>query len=114
MRRDGERSSMVRALDCDSSGWGFESPRPPQFLKGVWLHLDSVIGDIESIESRDTSLAPVAQLDRASASEAEGQRFESSQARQLHKTITAFGLRREVRPGLGGGAPAEPKVRRAI
>ena len=76
---------MVRALDCDSSGWGFESPRPPQFFKGVWLHLDSVIGDIESIESRDTSLAPVAQLDRASASEAEGQRFESSQARQLHR-----------------------------
>jgi hypothetical protein len=29
---DGGRSSTVRALDCGSRCWGFESPRPPQFL----------------------------------------------------------------------------------
>jgi hypothetical protein len=53
---------MVRALDCGSRCWGFESPHSPQQISGL---LD----------------APVAQWIRASASGAEGRRFESSQAR---------------------------------
>ncbi len=31
-KNNGGRGSTVRALDCDSGGWGFESPRSPHFF----------------------------------------------------------------------------------
>ena len=62
---------MVRALDCGSKGWGFKSPHSPQ--------LTTVVD------------APVAQMDRASASGAEGRRFESSQARHTERAVSSAG-----------------------
>ena len=49
--------------------------------------------------------APLAQLDRASASGAEGQRFESSVARQPHHRLGFFGSRRNGRAGDLGIGP---------
>ncbi len=57
-------AQLVRALDCGSRGCGFDSHRSPQ-----------------------DSRAPVAQLDRALASEAKGQRFESSRAHHRRSSV---------------------------
>jgi hypothetical protein len=87
---------MVRALDCGSSGWGFESPHSPQHIPNKEFRVCRLGFRIESISHRKLNsslltfnsklfwIAPVAQLDRASASGAGGRRFESSQARFSH------------------------------
>jgi hypothetical protein len=86
---------MVRALDCGSRCWGFESPHSPQqicFVKFAVTQLKSYkLTDIRillryfifslSLQLSTLLDAPVAQWIRASASGAEGRRFESSQAR---------------------------------
>ncbi len=61
--------------------WGFESPHSPQQICASRNLRVSSNYSIDIADTLNLMSAPVAQLDRASASGAEGRRFESSQAR---------------------------------
>ena len=81
-------AQLDRAPGFEPVGRGFKSLRARQFLVDS-RELPSAI-DRQSTEWfttfqnwRPPTCAPVAQLDRASASEAEGRRFESCRARHI-------------------------------
>ena len=70
--KNGERSSVGRAQDCDSCGRGFKPRRSPRL---IWVN------------------APVAQLDRASDFESVCRGFESLQAYFITATYGVDGKR---------------------
>ena len=80
LKLNGGRSSVGRALDCDSSGRGFKPLRSPQFL---------LLPTKYTIKSYLFFLsAGVVQLDRASDFESECWEFESLRPHQQYQRIT--------------------------
>ena len=78
---NGGRSSAGRALDCDSSGRGFEAPS----LAPVFSATDKFSNNFLP---KFFCLAGVVQLDRASDFESECWEFESLRPHQSYQRIT--------------------------
>lgn len=57
-KNNGGRGSTVRALDCDSGGWGFESPRSPHFFQQQFFQQQSIAYLLKHPENRATQTAP--------------------------------------------------------
>ncbi len=81
----GGRSSAGRAQGCGPCGRGFKPRRSPHFY-----HRDGLSGRLTFSK---VYAAPVAQLDRALASEAKGRGFDSRRARQIQFPIENSELR---------------------